>query len=303
VLNPAFEVWKAQEQQVFSYLLMLVSRDVLIQVVILQSMTEVWKHIEGAFASQSRARVINTHMALAITQKGSSTMAEYISKMKTLVDDMASTRKKLDDEESGSYVLAGLDSDYNSVVSSIAARVEPNSFAKLYSQLLAHENRLDLQNGGGNSSQSSVNNASRGRSGFSRRRGGRGKGGASSGGRGRGDSFNKPKNKFPPCQLCGRTNHVVFKCYKRFDPSYMGEDRSVNSASSYGVDSNWYIDSDATNHVTGGLDKLAVKEAYHGGDQIYTTSGSGVTEPPRGGVHHQDQLERFSVKREHNQHT
>jgi hypothetical protein len=28
-----------------------------------------------------------------------------------------------------------------------------------------------------------------------------------------------------------------------------------------------------------------------------------MTEPPRGGVHRQDQLERFSVKREHNQHT
>jgi hypothetical protein len=64
--------------------------------------------------------------------------------MKTIADDMASTGKKLDDEEFGSYILAGLDSDYNSVVSSIATRVEPISFVKIYSQLLAHENRLDL---------------------------------------------------------------------------------------------------------------------------------------------------------------
>jgi hypothetical protein len=28
----------------------------------------------------------------------------------------------------------------------------------------------------------------------------------------------------------------------------------------------------------------------------------GVTEPPRGGVQRQDQLEQFSAKREHNQH-
>jgi hypothetical protein len=28
-----------------------------------------------------------------------------------------------------------------------------------------------------------------------------------------------------------------------------------------------------------------------------------VTEPPQGGVRRQDQLERFSAKREHNQHT
>jgi hypothetical protein len=39
---------------------------------------------------------------------------------------------------------------------------------------------------------------------------------------------------------------------------------------------------------------------YDGG---VTLSVVAVTEPPRGGVHRQDQLERFSVKREHNQHT
>jgi hypothetical protein len=161
-------------------------------------------------------------------------------------------------------------------VSSIAARVKPVSFVELYSQLLTHENRLDLQNGGQGSSLSSVNNASRGRGGFPRGHGGRGRGGGNSGGHGRGDQFNKTKKKFPPCQLCERTNHAVFKCYKRFDPQYMGKDRSANVATSYGVDSNWYADSGATYHVTRELSKLAVNEAYHGGDQIYTASGSGM---------------------------
>jgi hypothetical protein len=38
-------------------------------------------------------------MVLATTQKGSSMAAEYVSKMKSLTDDMASAGKKLDDEE------------------------------------------------------------------------------------------------------------------------------------------------------------------------------------------------------------
>jgi hypothetical protein len=86
----------------------------------------------------------------------------------------------------------------------------------------------------------------------------------------------KEKNKFPPCQLCGRTNHSVFKCYKCFAPNYMGEEKSSNTAHSYGVDSNWYADSGATDHVTGELDKLAIKDSYQGGDQIYTASGLGM---------------------------
>jgi hypothetical protein len=57
------------------------------------------------------------------------------------------TEKKLDDEELISYILAGLDYEYNSLVSSIAARVEPVTLGDMYSQLLAFEMRLELQNG------------------------------------------------------------------------------------------------------------------------------------------------------------
>jgi hypothetical protein len=75
-------------------------------------------------------------MALATTQKGSSTIAEYFSKMKSLVDDMSLAGKKLDDEELCSYILAGLDAEYNSLVSSIAARIEPITISDPYSQIL-----------------------------------------------------------------------------------------------------------------------------------------------------------------------
>jgi hypothetical protein len=43
--------------------------------------------------------------------------------------------------------LAGLDYEYNSLVSFVAARVEPITLGELYSQLLSFETRLDLQNG------------------------------------------------------------------------------------------------------------------------------------------------------------
>jgi hypothetical protein len=121
---------------------------------------DVWKHTKSAFASQSRARVINTRIALATTQKGSLTVAECISKMKVLADDMASAGKKLDDEDFIPYILAGLDAEYNSIVPSIARRMESITFAELYSQFLAYENRLDLQSGGQGLSQSSANKAS-----------------------------------------------------------------------------------------------------------------------------------------------
>jgi hypothetical protein len=86
-------------------LLTSVSHDVLVQIVALPSAEQAWKHIETSFASQSRARVINTHIALATSQKETSTAVEYIAKMKTLADEMTSVGMKLDDEEVCSYIL------------------------------------------------------------------------------------------------------------------------------------------------------------------------------------------------------
>ena len=52
-----------------------------------------WATIEEMFASQSRACLIATRMALATESKGTSTMSEYFTKMKGLADDMASAGK------------------------------------------------------------------------------------------------------------------------------------------------------------------------------------------------------------------
>ena len=107
--------------------------------VALPAAAAVWESIEGMFASQSCARVINTQMALANAQKGSSSIAEYFTKMKTLADDMASTGKWLNDEEVASYILSGLDIEYNLVVSAVAARTEPITLGELFTQLSAFE--------------------------------------------------------------------------------------------------------------------------------------------------------------------
>ena len=45
---------------------------------------------------------------------------------------------------------------------------------------------------------------------------------------------------------------------------------------SYGVDTNWYLDTGATDHVTGDLDKLAVRDRYNGDEQVHTASGQGM---------------------------
>ena len=177
-------------------------------------------------SSQSRSRALNTHLALSTTRKGDLSVAEYIRKMKSLADEMASAGKPLDEEEMMSYILAGLDDDYEPVVSNLVGRAEPAPITKIYSQLLSFESRARLRQ---QASSSSVNGAKRGgknNGGFNsnfnsnsansfRGRGGGGRG--DRGGRGRGNGgargfSNKPRLT---CQLCGKIDHVVADCWRR----------------------------------------------------------------------------------------
>ena len=77
--------------------------------------------------------------------------------MKALGDEMAAIGKPLTDNDMVSYILAGLDFDYMSFVSTIYARTESIKVSKLYSQLINFESRLAMFEGGGQSSHSSAN--------------------------------------------------------------------------------------------------------------------------------------------------
>nr|XP_020182985.1 keratin, type II cytoskeletal 1-like [Aegilops tauschii subsp. strangulata] len=217
------------------------SREILAQVATLSTPAEVWSAIHAMFAAQSQAQGINTCIELTNLQKGNMSMAEYLGKIKSLTDEVACTAAALSDPEIVSKILAGLDMDYNPVVSALAARVEPITIQELYSQLLSFDARLSLLHGV-NIRKSSANSISggrgRGRGHQGQRSGGRGRGNADysnngsagytntggSGGsnynnRAGGGGFNNNNNSRPSssrarprCQLCKKPGHEVLDC-------------------------------------------------------------------------------------------
>ena len=233
-------------------------------------------------------------------------MAEYLGKIKSLTDEVAYTAAALSDPEIVSKILAGLDMEYNPVVSALAARVEPITVQELYSQLLSFDARLSLLHRT-NLHQSSANIVSRGRGrghghqGQSRTAGrGRGNfqgdGGYNSSG---GDGYNTSSNYTnkpssggfnnnsgrrpsssrgrPRCQLCKKAGHEVMDCWDRYDEDYVLDARDVAaSMREQGGDGVWYVDSGATDHVTGELEQLALQVKFLGNVKIHTASGGGM---------------------------
>lgn len=199
VRNHDYDKWIAKDQTVLNFLLTSLSKEIFSQVMSsADTAAKAWAVIEALFASQSRARVIATRMALATASKGTSTIAEYFTKMKSLANEMASAGKKLEDDELVSYILTGLDLDFEGIVSAVAARVEPISVGELYTQLTSHEQCMELCNSANNPSANmatkggghgNYNKNSRGRGGDGCGGFGHGSQKGGRGGGGRGNSF------------------------------------------------------------------------------------------------------------------
>jgi histone deacetylase 1/2 len=148
-----------------------------------------------------------------------------------------------------------------------------------------------MRNGHSGSSANSANRGGRG-GGFARGRGGnrgRGQGGrgrgsngdqrqASNGGVGRNNSRGgSGNNSKPVCQVCLKTGHTADRCWHRFEEDFLPDERHASAAmNSYTIDNNWYTDTDATDHITGELEKLASRDKYNGNDQIHTANGAGM---------------------------
>jgi hypothetical protein len=142
---------------------------------------------------------------------------------------------------------------------------------------------LQDQQSGGQQFQSSANMANRGRGGSTRGRGsnrGRGRGGRFPSGRGNSPTGNNSRGQGsskPKCQICGKPNHTALECWYRFEEDFQpNNNKNAGYSAAYGVDTNWYANSEASDHITSELEKLTLREKYGGRDQVHTASGTGM---------------------------
>ena len=251
------------------------------------------------FSSQSLSRVNNIRTALLHARKGTQPVATFFAHMRGLADELAAAGKPLQDDEIVSYIIHALDMEYQPLVSALDARTSPVTLDELFTMLSNFDQRMALYQGSGGF-KSSANAASRGRG--SRRDGpphgkNRSGGGNSSnsntpragrssstnsngrgGGGGRGS--NRARPDAPRCQIYSKLGHTARDCLYRYDEDDDdSQDKDKVAAAvdgSYGVDTNWHVDSGATEHITSELEKVTTWEKYRGKDQIHTASGAGM---------------------------
>jgi hypothetical protein len=213
-------------------------------------------------------------------------VSDYYAKMCHYADEVAASSTALRDDELVAYLLTGLDEDYNSMFTAVVARVDLITPSDLYVQLMSFEQHTHLQGCSTTAGHSSAIATAHGRGyhggrGSSPGRGnnhGRGRGLNNSGGfsnTSRTSSGSSSNSTRPECQVCDKVGHTAKVCWYRYEDD-APDQRTATLASSSGVNNNWYMDSGATDHITGDLDKLTMHDHYSGNDQIHVANGSGM---------------------------
>ena len=80
---------------------------------------EAWAALHTSFASQSQAREHSIRTELGETKLGDLSITEYFNKMTSLADTLASVGQPLQDEDFTTFVLNGLDDDYDNLIENV----------------------------------------------------------------------------------------------------------------------------------------------------------------------------------------
>ncbi|KAA8531836.1 hypothetical protein F0562_006447 [Nyssa sinensis] len=285
--NPEYEHWILQDQLLISAINSSLTDTVLAQLLDCSTSQDVWTTLQGLFSAKTQAHIMHTQYSLATLKKGSETITEYFHKAKVLSASLNAAGHPLSPHEFNIYLLAGLGSDYDSIVTSITTRPEPLTSAQIYNYLLNHESRLNHQTqsllfGSSVSAHTTTVRSSpnRGRS--------RGHGHGRGGGRpysSSPNSFTSNSSNRPTCQLCQRVGHIVVSCYYIFDHTFQAPPPPSFSANYLALPSNhspahpnsWFPDTAATNHFTVDFSNLNLdSSSCQGTDCVSIRDGSFV---------------------------
>lgn len=286
--NLAFTSWMRQDKLLYGALVGTLDASVAPLVTRATTSKEAWDILARTYANPSKGHINQLKAKLRSSTKGSMSITEYIQSITSTADLLASLGKSVDADDLVSFVLQGLDGNYQSIVDAIKARDTTIHIDDLHEKLLVKE--LELRSAATNlaAPATTLNAQSRPRTNRQRHQ--------PPSNRSPSTHFRPPPMVPPPqarpflgkCQWCRETGHIVAYCplFRQQHPNARPptlprtpappptpQAHTVNAAS---TSQNYIVDSGATHHVVTDLDQLSLHYPYNGPDELFMGSGEGL---------------------------
>lgn len=134
-----------QDQLILAWLLASLGSTVLPQAIGCKTSADLWGMVHRMYSNQSQSRVLELKLKLQTLKKGDLSCSEYLNSLTAVALQLRSIGCDISDQDLCLYLLAGLPSDYNPLVTSLTSTNSALSLADLHGHLLNYERRLYSQ--------------------------------------------------------------------------------------------------------------------------------------------------------------
>ncbi|KAI0525096.1 hypothetical protein KFK09_004486 [Dendrobium nobile] len=141
-LNPLYTQWILIYQNLAAALCSTISPSILPYVLHLECCSDIWSTLEQRLQASNRSRVMQLKNELHNVSMRNLTMTQYLTSIKTLVDNIAAAGSQVDSEDIILYIFNGLPTTYQAFKTSIRTKRIPVTLDELYSYLLTEEINL-----------------------------------------------------------------------------------------------------------------------------------------------------------------
>lgn len=291
--NTEFVKWIRKDQLLMAWLFGSLTKEALRSVYGLQSAQEVWFSLGKKYNMVYATRKLDLQRKLQGLKKTQKTMAEYLSEVKSVCDQLDSIRCPVSDQEMIYGAPSRLDKEYESictVMEHFMDSVPEMSFEDAVFKLVNFDDKLKVYSQAPEVTPHLAFHTDRGYSnrvrGYYNNRGIRSRGSGDSGSYStRGRRFHQQfsgsnSTNRPQCQICGRLGHTAVRCYNRFDQNYQSAETLHNALTTVKLSDQhqhngqeWYPDSAASSHITNDGSRLQSSEPYLGNYQVIVGNG------------------------------
>lgn len=149
VPNLDYVTWLHKDQMALRAILTSLTEEVLAQVMLLSTTREVWQALEWMFSSGSKLRIMQLHRQLTNMRKNNMGATKYFHKVKNLsntLGTLGTISKPLSNDKIVTYVLTGINNNYDPLVTSLTTRTEQVTLSNLYAHLMSFDTCLEQNN-------------------------------------------------------------------------------------------------------------------------------------------------------------
>lgn len=136
-INPEFLEWDQQDQLLVSWLLSSMPEGILTRMVGCDLASQIWSKLNLYFAAQTRAKISRLKILLQNVKKNSLSINDFLSKVKNIVDRLASVGHTVSSSDHIESIFNGLPIEYDTFIITVNSITEDYTVEEIESLLLA----------------------------------------------------------------------------------------------------------------------------------------------------------------------